>query len=63
LVHTWYGKIRKAGLQSGEGHTMMDSVVWTQYINVTDSHVTLANAAPTHWHQAAMVTQNVMMGV
>jgi len=31
---------------------MIDSVVWAQYINVTDrhtdSHVAVANAAPTH---------------
>jgi len=31
---------------------MIDSVVWAQYINVTDtqadSHVAIANAAPTH---------------
>jgi len=37
-----------AGLQSGEGRTMIDSVVWAQYINVTDrhtdSHVATANA-------------------
>jgi len=25
-----------AGLQSGEGRMMIDSVVWPQYINVTD---------------------------
>jgi len=41
-----------AGLQSGEGRVMIDSVVWAQYINVTDrhtdSHVAIANAAPTH---------------
>jgi len=36
-----------AGLQSGEGRIMIDSVVWAQYINVTDSHVALTNAAPT----------------
>jgi len=51
-VHIWYGKTGMAGLQSGEGHTMIDSVVWAQYINVTDrhtdSHVATANAAPTH---------------
>jgi len=38
-----------AGLQSGEGRMMIDSVVWAQYINVTDrhtdSHVAIANAA------------------
>jgi len=32
---------------------MIDSVVWTQCINVTDrhtdSHVAIANAAPTHY--------------
>jgi len=42
-----------AGLQSGEGRTMIDSVVWAQYINVTDahtdSHVAIATAAPTHF--------------
>jgi len=26
-----------AGLQSHEGHMMIDSVVWAQYINVTDT--------------------------
>jgi len=31
-----------AGLQSGEGRMMIDSVVWAQYINVTDSHVAIA---------------------
>jgi len=27
-----------AGLQSGEGRMMIDSVVWAQYINVTNTH-------------------------
>jgi len=36
-VHIWYGKTRMAGLQSGEGRMMIDSVVWAQYINVTDT--------------------------
>jgi len=40
-----------AGLQSREGRMMIDSVVWAQYINVTDrhtdSHVAIANAAPS----------------
>jgi len=27
-----------AGLQSGESRIMFDSVVWAQYINVTDTH-------------------------
>jgi len=47
-----------AGLQSGEGCMTIDSVVWAQYINVTDtqtdSHVAIANAAPTRcvgWHK------------
>jgi len=35
-VHIWYEKTRMAGLQSGEGRLMIDSVVWAQYINVTD---------------------------
>jgi len=55
-VHIWYEETRMAGLQSGEGRMMIDSVVLTQYINVTDkhtdkhtdSHVALANAAPSH---------------
>jgi len=59
-VHIWQGKTRMAGLQSGEGRMMIDSVVWAQYINVTDRHtdkhtekptdsnVATANAAPTH---------------
>jgi len=38
LVHVWRGKTRMAGLQSGEDHMMIDSVVWAQYINVTDRH-------------------------
>jgi len=41
-----------AGLQSGEGRLMIDSVVWAQYINVTDrhtdSHVAIPTAVPTH---------------
>jgi len=37
-VHILCGKTRMAGLQSGEGRRMIDSVVWTQYINVTDTH-------------------------
>jgi len=36
-VHIWYEKTRMAGLQSGEGRIMIDSVVWAQYINVTDT--------------------------
>jgi len=28
---------RMAGLQSGEGRMMIDSVVWAQYTNVTDT--------------------------
>jgi len=37
VVDIWYGKTRMAGLQSGEGRMMIDSVVWAQYINVTDT--------------------------
>jgi len=36
-VHIWYGETRMAGLQSGEGRMMIDSVVWAQDINVTDT--------------------------
>jgi len=32
-VHIWCGKARMAGLQSGEGRMMIDSVVWAQHIN------------------------------
>jgi len=46
-VHIWYGETRMAGLQSGEGLMMIDSVVWAQYINVTDSHAAIATAALT----------------
>jgi len=28
-----FGETRMAGLQSGEGRMMIDSVVWAQYIN------------------------------
>jgi len=46
------GKTRMAGLQSVEGRVTIDSVVWAQYINVTnrhtDSHVATANAASAH---------------
>jgi len=51
------GKTRMAGLQSGEGRVIIDSVVWAQYINVTDihthSHVTTAIASLTHCVRAA----------
>jgi len=51
-VHIGYGKTRMAGLQSDEGRMMIDSVVWAQHINVTDtqthSHVATANAMPRH---------------
>jgi len=52
-VHIWYRKTRMAELQSGKGCMMIDSVIWTQYIKVTethtDSHVAVAaNPAPTH---------------
>jgi len=40
-----------AGLQSGKGRKMINSVVLAQYINVTNrqtaSHIDIANAAPT----------------
>jgi len=37
-VHIWYGKTRIAGLQSGVGCIMIDSVIWTQYIYMWDTH-------------------------
>jgi len=33
-----YGITGMAGLQSGVGRTMIESVVWAQHINVTDTH-------------------------
>jgi len=51
LVQIGYEKTRMAGLRSGEGRSMIDSVICVQYINVTDtetdSHVSIASAAPT----------------
>jgi len=47
-----------AGLQSGEGRMMFDSVVWAQYVNVTDRQTDRqtrrdSNAEPKHcvWRQ------------
>jgi len=37
-VHIWYGKTRMAGLQSGGSRLIIDSVVWAQHINETDTH-------------------------
>jgi len=48
-----------AGIQSGEGRTMIDSVVWAQYINVTNRHILTATAAPTHCIQAAETRENI----
>jgi len=36
-VHIWYGKTGMAGAQFGEGRMKFDSVIWAQYINVTDT--------------------------
>jgi len=61
-VHVWYEKIRTAGLQSGEGRMMIDSVVWAQHINVTATqprNVTErqprrhSKRRSTHWRRAA----------
>jgi len=39
-----------SGLQSGEGHVMTDSVVWAQYINVTDRQTdTQTHRQPRHY--------------
>jgi len=35
-VRISYGKTGTVGIRSGKGRTMSDSVVWAQYINVTD---------------------------
>jgi len=58
-VCIWCGKTRTAGLQSGEGRMIIDSVVWAQYVNVTDKltdgHVAIANSAQMH----CVVRQNI----
>jgi len=58
-THIWHGKTRMAGLQSGEGRTMINSVIWAQYINVTDthtdSHVTTATATLTRCVRATIM--------
>jgi len=36
-VHISEGKTRMAGRQSAKCHMMINSVVWAQYINVTDT--------------------------
>jgi len=36
-VHIWYKKLGMARLQPGEGRMMIDSVIWAQYINLTDT--------------------------
>jgi len=63
--HVWYWEIRTTGLQSSEGRMMIDSVVWAQYINVTDrqtdSHVAVANVVPWHGirlHKSAVIQHN-----
>jgi len=55
LILISHGITRMAGLQFGEGRMMIDSVVWTQSVHQrdrhtdrqTDSHVAIANVAPT----------------
>jgi len=47
-VHIWYGKTRMAGLQSDESRMMIDSVVWAQYINVTDTQTAKQTNKQTH---------------
>jgi len=52
-VHLVWENYRTAGLQSGEGRMMIDSVVWAQYnVTNTDSHVAIANAVPTQYASA-----------
>jgi len=36
-VHIWHITTGMAGLQSGKGRMIIDSIVWTQYNNVTDT--------------------------
>jgi len=45
-----------AGLQSGEGRMMIDLIIWAQYVNVTDRHIAIANAARTHWQKLSVET-------
>jgi len=53
-VRIWYGKTRIASLQSGENRMMIDSVVWAQYINVTDTQTATQTATwPQHGRQKA----------
>jgi len=51
-----------AGLQSGKDRMMIDSVVWAQYINVTDrhtdSHVATANAELTQYASGGKIVEN-----
>jgi len=58
-------KPRMAGLQSGEGRMMIDSVVLAQYINVTDTHtdrhVTVATAALTHCYRRHNINNKVAL--
>jgi len=58
LAHIWCEKTRMAGLQSEESRMMIDSVVWAQYINVTDTQTAIqprrhSNSCPNALRRAA----------
>jgi len=42
----WENYCRMAGLQSREGHMTIDSVVWAQYITVTDTRIATQQRRP-----------------
>jgi len=53
-VHIQHGKSRMAGLQSVEGRMIINSVVWAQYINVTDTQTASRHSKcrSTHWQKS-----------
>jgi len=52
-----------AGLQSGEGRIMIDSVVWAQYINMTDTQTAASCGKNNDWHFLLWHVQIVIIGV
>jgi len=52
-----------AGLQSGEGRVIIDSVVWAQYINVTDRHTTTQTATQPRRDRAANKAVEIIYNV
>jgi len=56
-VHIRYSKTRMAGLQSGEGRMMIDSVVWVQHTNVTDRQTHRQPRRHSKWQKNKMATR------